>query len=277
LAQLNRWRIEVASKQRRTLDDFQADLRAQGKQPPLAETQGRLPVPPAAAKLDAAAVPPTAPRVASDRARRLAAIHNQALPAAAQPKPQTPPVAAPAAATSAAQPAKGNGAAATASAALLADGSIPANLRRPPMTDAQKQEHEAMVTRMNASTARTSRAIPRGAPSAATTARSAASTAAKASSRKPVTARKTSGERHRYDWAAAEEKAGKGTLPGPLDFSAETHARFRPLLAEVRKAALAGDIEALRKIKINPISSSPKAVKRYRDLCVKALGAAKKK
>ncbi len=90
---------------------------------------------------------------------------------------------------------------------------------------------------------------------------------------KATTAKKpaSSGERHRYDWNAAEEKANKGIMPTAPDFSAPTHERFRPLLAEVKAAAAKRDVAALKAVKIAPISSSPKAVKRYRDLCVKAL------
>jgi hypothetical protein len=95
---------------------------------------------------------------------------------------------------------------------------------------------------------------------------------------KSTSAKSSGGERHRYDWNSAEEKANKGIMPSKPDFSAPTHERFRPLLAEVHKAATgdgkaADKIAALKKIKIAPISSSPKAVKRYRDLCVKALSA----
>lgn len=83
------------------------------------------------------------------------------------------------------------------------------------------------------------------------------------------------GERSRYDWTAAEEAAAKGKMPKAPDFSAPTHERFRPLLAEVVKAAVDGNAEALRKIKVNPVSSSPKAVDRFRKLCLKALTAKK--
>ena len=92
----------------------------------------------------------------------------------------------------------------------------------------------------------------------------------KASARKPV----KEGARNRYDWNAAEELAAKGKVPPALDFSAPTHARFRDALAEVIKAAKAKDAQALKTIKINPVSSSPKALDRYRKLCVKAVSAA---
>lgn len=101
--------------------------------------------------------------------------------------------------------------------------------------------------------------------------KSKARTAVKAKTTKPAKA----GERSRYDWTAAEEKATKGTIPPAPDFSAPTHERFRPLLAEVVKAAKDGAVEALRKIKVNPVSSSPKAVDRFRKLCIKALSAKK--
>jgi hypothetical protein len=94
---------------------------------------------------------------------------------------------------------------------------------------------------------------------------------AKTSARRSSTKASAAGARARYDWNGAAERAAKGTMPKALDFSAPTHDRFRDLLAEVEKAAKAGDVDALRKIKIAPTSSSPKAIKRYRDLCVVAL------
>ena len=50
-------------------------------------------------------------------------------------------------------------------------------------------------------------------------------------------------------------------------------ARFRAKLAQIVALAEAGDIEALRAFEINPVSSSPKAIARYRDLCVIAITA----
>lgn len=73
--------------------------------------------------------------------------------------------------------------------------------------------------------------------------------------------------------AAIEAEAKAGKLPKAPDFSAETHKRFRPLLAEVVAAVKEGDVKALKALKINPISSSPKAVARYRDLALMALEA----
>lgn len=95
--------------------------------------------------------------------------------------------------------------------------------------------------------------------------------ASKAPSTAPAGA--TEGSRSRYDWSAAEEMAEKGKIPPALDFSAETHKRFRGALADVVKAAKAGDTKALGAIKINPVSSSPKALDRYRKLCLKAIKA----
>jgi hypothetical protein len=84
-------------------------------------------------------------------------------------------------------------------------------------------------------------------------------------------------ERARYDWNGHEAAAKKGAMPPKLDFSADTHTRFRPTLAEIEAAAKAGDVKALRAIKINPVSSSPKAMIRWRDMCVAALGAKTKR
>lgn len=73
--------------------------------------------------------------------------------------------------------------------------------------------------------------------------------------------------------AAIEAAARKGKLPEPPDFGAPTHTRFRNKLAGVVELAKAGDLKGLQAFQINPISSSPKAIARYRDLCIIALEA----
>lgn len=72
---------------------------------------------------------------------------------------------------------------------------------------------------------------------------------------------------------AAEEAAARGELPTAPDFSAETHKRFRPKLAELEALVAAGDIAGLKAFPINPISTSPKALNRFRNLAVTALEA----
>ena len=69
------------------------------------------------------------------------------------------------------------------------------------------------------------------------------------------------------------DQAQTGALPQPPDFSKPTHARFRAKLAQIVTLAEAGDIAGLRAFEINPVSSSPKAMARYRDLCVIAITA----
>ena len=69
------------------------------------------------------------------------------------------------------------------------------------------------------------------------------------------------------------DQAQAGALPTAPDFSKPTHARFRAKLAQVVALAEAGDIAALQAFEINPVSSSPKAMARYRDLCVMAITA----
>lgn len=69
------------------------------------------------------------------------------------------------------------------------------------------------------------------------------------------------------------DQAQAGTLPKAPDFSKPTHARFRTKLAQIVALAEAGDIAALQGFEINPVSSSPKAMARYRDLCVIAISA----
>lgn len=73
--------------------------------------------------------------------------------------------------------------------------------------------------------------------------------------------------------AAIEAAAREGKLPEPPDFSAKTHKRFRNKLQAVIDLAKAGDLKGLRRFEVNPVSSSPKAIARYRDLCVLALEA----
>ncbi len=78
--------------------------------------------------------------------------------------------------------------------------------------------------------------------------------------------------RRRRD-ADTEAKARQGELPPPPDFSAPTHARFRAKLAALVELAGKADATGLRAIAINPVSSSPKALARYRDLAVLAIEA----
>jgi hypothetical protein len=73
--------------------------------------------------------------------------------------------------------------------------------------------------------------------------------------------------------AAAEEAARQGHLPTPPDFSAATHTRFRGKLAKLVAFAEAGDAEGLKAVAINPVSTSPRAMARYRDLAVIAIEA----
>ena len=81
-----------------------------------------------------------------------------------------------------------------------------------------------------------------------------------------------SAPRRRRD-ADIEAKARQGELPPPPDFSAPTHARFRAKLAALVELAGKADATGLRGIAINPVSSSPKALARYRDLAVVAIEA----
>ncbi|MEX1249854.1 MAG: hypothetical protein WEA77_01480 [Hyphomonas sp.] len=72
---------------------------------------------------------------------------------------------------------------------------------------------------------------------------------------------------------AVLDQAQTGALPPAPDFSKPTHARFRAKLAQIVALAEAGDIAGLQAFEINPVSSSPKAMARYRDLCVIAITA----
>ncbi len=75
---------------------------------------------------------------------------------------------------------------------------------------------------------------------------------------------------------AIRDQAQTGAMPQAPDFSKPTHARFRAKLAQIVALAEAGDIAALQAFEINPVSSSPKAMARYRDLCVIAITAARR-
>jgi hypothetical protein len=81
-------------------------------------------------------------------------------------------------------------------------------------------------------------------------------------------------DRARFDWKGAEEAAKRGKMPGKLDFSADTHTRFRPALAEVEKLAAAKNVKGLKNYEWPGfVSSSPKAILRWRDICVTALSS----
>jgi hypothetical protein len=69
------------------------------------------------------------------------------------------------------------------------------------------------------------------------------------------------------------DQAQSGVLPQAPDFSKPTHARFRAKLAQIVALAEVGDITGLQAFEVNPVSSSPKAMARYRDLCVIAITA----
>ena len=72
---------------------------------------------------------------------------------------------------------------------------------------------------------------------------------------------------------ASLDQAQTGSLPTAPDFSKPTHARFRAKLAQIVALAEEGDVAGLQAFEINPVSSSPKAMARYRDLCVIAITA----
>lgn len=73
--------------------------------------------------------------------------------------------------------------------------------------------------------------------------------------------------------AAALEAAQRGEVPAKPDFTAATHKPFRKKLDAVAALVEAGDIAGLKAFQINPVSSSPKAIAKYRDLAVIALEA----
>lgn len=74
----------------------------------------------------------------------------------------------------------------------------------------------------------------------------------------------------RADVLAAAER---GEIPAAPDFTADTHKRFRPALADVVAMVEAGNVAGLKANKIEPLSSSRAAICRYRDLAIVALKA----
>jgi hypothetical protein len=75
--------------------------------------------------------------------------------------------------------------------------------------------------------------------------------------------------------AQIEADARAGTIPAQPDFSADTHRPYRKKLAEVVAMVEAKDIKGLKAYEIKPVSSSPKAIAKYRDLAIIAIEAAK--
>ena len=71
--------------------------------------------------------------------------------------------------------------------------------------------------------------------------------------------------------AAMMAAAMLGVMPDEPDFSAATHKSYRPKLAKLVALAAAGDIAGLLAVEINPCSTSPKAMDRYRNAAVAAL------
>jgi len=74
---------------------------------------------------------------------------------------------------------------------------------------------------------------------------------------------------------AIVEQAQAWALPAVPDFSKPTHARFRVKLARLVALAEAGEVGGLKAIEIHPVSTSPKAMARYRDLAIVAIEARK--
>jgi hypothetical protein len=73
--------------------------------------------------------------------------------------------------------------------------------------------------------------------------------------------------------ADAQARAARGELPEPPNFEADTHKPFRAKRETLIRMAERGDAEGLRGFEIKATSTSPKALARYRDLCLIALAA----
>ena len=72
---------------------------------------------------------------------------------------------------------------------------------------------------------------------------------------------------------AVQMAAEQGVMPMAPDFSASTHTPYRKKLASLVALIEARDLTAIRAFQINPTSTSPKALARYRDLATTALEA----
>lgn len=70
---------------------------------------------------------------------------------------------------------------------------------------------------------------------------------------------------------AAVDAAQRGEMPLPPDFTAATHKSYRSRLAQLIALAAARDVAGLRDFPINPTSTSPKAMNRYRWLAIAAI------
>lgn len=106
-------------------------------------------------------------------------------------------------------------------------------------------------------------------PTPAKGARKAAKAPRAAKAVKPAPASKAASGKRADVLAAAE----RGEIPAVPDFTADTHKRFRPALADVVAMVEAGNIAGLKANKIEPLSSSRAAICRYRDLAIVALKA----
>jgi hypothetical protein len=95
---------------------------------------------------------------------------------------------------------------------------------------------------------------------------------AKAEKKAPAKIRAKQADRPLGKRAQEIADAEAGILPSAPDFSAETHKPFRKKLADLVGLVQAKDIAGLKAYAINPISSSPKALDKYRNLAVIALG-----
>lgn len=74
-------------------------------------------------------------------------------------------------------------------------------------------------------------------------------------------------------FAADWKKAQAGKLVAAPDFSKPTHAGYRGKLAQLEAMAKAGDLKGLRDFPIEPVSTTRRALERYRQCAVEALRA----
>ncbi|MDX0299581.1 hypothetical protein GOL31_02760 [Sinorhizobium medicae] len=140
-------------------------------------------------------------------------------------------------------------------------------------TEHPKVKSKPVITAFDAAG---NQAIISGQPAKAPKAPKAAKPAKEKPAKAPKAAAAPAAEKALGKRAQIAADAEAGIIPAKPDFSAPTHARFRKKLDEIVALVEKGDVKALKAFPINPVSSSPKAMDKYRNLAVIALEAQRK-
>ncbi|RVQ23040.1 hypothetical protein [Sinorhizobium meliloti] len=140
-------------------------------------------------------------------------------------------------------------------------------------TEHPKVKSKPVITAFDAAG---NQAIISGQPAKAPTAPRVEKPAKEMPAKEPKAAAAPAAEKVLGKRAQIAADAEAGIIPAKPDFSAPTHARFRKKLDEIAALVEKGDVKALKTYPINPVSSSPKAMDKYRNLAVIALEAQRK-